>query len=217
MREAFLPGFETLPPGHAGVDEAGRGCLAGPVVAAAVILPQAFDLPGLGDSKRIPEAAREALEPLIKAQALGWSLGLSWPAEIDARNILQATFLAMGRAVRRLSRTPCLIVVDGNRLVPEEALGLALPQRAVVHGDALVPAVSAASILAKVFRDRLMARLERRYPGYGFAAHKGYGTAEHLESIRRLGASRMHRRTFRGVASRGDGEEGRAWLPGIST
>jgi ribonuclease HII len=216
MRAARLPGFETLPFGHAGVDEAGRGCLAGPVVAAAVILPEPCGLSGLADSKQLSESAREALAPLIKAQALAWALGLSWPAEIDATDILAATFAAMGRAVRRLARSPSLIVVDGNRLVPQAALGRDLPQRAVVGGDALVPAVSAASILAKVFRDRLMRELDRRHPGYGLSGHKGYGTAEHLSALRRLGPSPVHRRTFRGVAVVSGREEDRAWLPGIS-
>ncbi|WP_035041770.1 ribonuclease HII [Desulfovibrio sp. X2] len=184
------------------MDEAGRGCLAGPVVAAAVILPERFDLPGLTDSKALTEARREALVPLITAQATAWRLGFVWPAGpagIDALNILQATFLAMSKAVRRLPVRPARLLVDGDKTVPERWLPGPYAQEAIVGGDALVPAISAASVLAKTFRDRLMRVLDRRHPGYGLAGHKGYGTKEHREALRRLGPSACHRMTFAGV------------------
>lgn len=187
--------LESLPGPMAGVDEAGRGCLAGPVVAAAVILPASFDLPGLTDSKKLSALEREALEPCVKAQALSWAVGCSWPRVIERINILQATLRAMARAVACLAPRAASLAVDGNQRVP-----LAIPQQCVVHGDALVPAISAASILAKTFRDRIMQTLDRRYPGYGFAVHKGYGTAEHRAAIKRLGPCDQHRATFRGVA-----------------
>ncbi len=182
-----------------GIDEAGRGCLAGPVVAAAVILPAVFDLPGLDDSKKLSAARRETLAPAIKAQAVAWRVGLVWPGEIDRINILQATFHAMAAAVRRLPLTPDRLLIDGDKTVPPHVLGRAIAQEAVVGGDALAPAISAASILAKTFRDRLMRVLDRRHPGYGLADHKGYGTAVHLAALRRLGPSPCHRLTFRGV------------------
>ncbi|GFK94891.1 Ribonuclease HII [Fundidesulfovibrio magnetotacticus] len=184
----------------AGVDEAGRGCLAGPVVAGAVILPASFDLPGLTDSKKLTPARRARLEGAIKAQAAAWGLGVVWAAEIDRINILQATYRAMARAVAALRAVPSGLEVDGNKTIPPHLLALpGLPQRAVVGGDALIPAISAASILAKTFRDRLMEHLDRKYPGYGLAGHKGYGTADHLAALVRLGPCRLHRLTFRGV------------------
>ena len=185
-----------------GVDEAGRGCLAGPVVAAAVILPGEYALPYLGDSKRLSRLRREKLEPLIKRQALAWSLGLAWPAEIDEFNILQATFRSMTRALRGLKIKPEFAAVDGDKIIPERLFPARLKglrQKAVVGGDASLPQISAASILAKTFRDRLMRALDRRYPGYGLAGHKGYGTKEHYACLRELGPSRMHRLTFAGV------------------
>ncbi|MFO7596050.1 MAG: ribonuclease HII [Desulfocurvibacter africanus] len=182
----------------AGVDEAGRGCLAGPVVAAAVVLPAYVKLPGLADSKLLSPAERARLEPLIKARALAWAVGVSWPPEIDERNVLRATLLAMSRAVRALKLSPEELLVDGNQCIPEGLVGF-IPQRAIVDGDRLVRCISAASVLAKTFRDRLMGKLERLYPGYGFARHKGYGTREHLQALIELGPSRMHRLTFRGV------------------
>lgn len=181
----------------AGIDEAGRGCLAGPVVAAAVILPEGFDpalLPGLGDSKALSPARREALAPLIRQAALAWSLGLAWPREIDRVNILAATLAAMARAAALLRVRPALLLIDGNKTCPAP-----IPQRAIVDGDALVPAISAASILAKTFRDRLLCALDRRHPGYGFSGHKGYGAATHFEALRALGPCPQHRLTFRGV------------------
>lgn len=178
----------------AGVDEAGRGCLAGPVVSAACILPPGFELPGLTDSKALSAQKREALAQGIRTQALAWALGLAWPEEIDRVNILQASLRSMERAIARLRVVPALLLIDGNQLLQTE-----LPQRTVIGGDALVPAISAASILAKTFRDRLLCVLDRLHPGYGLAVHKGYGTAAHLEALCRLGPSGIHRRTFRGV------------------
>ena len=192
------------------MDEAGRGCLAGPVVAGAVILPPAYDLPGLTDSKKISANTRQILEKRIKEQALAWGLGLSWPLEIDRINILQASLRAMSRAVAVLRLEPAFLAVDGNREIP-----LARPQRAVVGGDALVPAISAASILAKTFRDKLLFHLDKRYPGYGLAQHKGYGVKSHFEALRALGPCPMHRLTFKGVCPETPGNEAALCLPGI--
>ena len=192
----------------AGIDEAGRGCLAGPVVAAAVILPQSYELPGLNDSKACSAKTRDTLAPLIRQCALAWGLGVVWPARIDAINILQATFEAMSRAVRCLHCSPAHLLIDGNKTLPREVLALhwgkahsaALPaQRSIIGGDASEPAISAASILAKTYRDTLMTRMEKRWPGYGFATHKGYGTEDHYDALRRLGPCPQHRLTFRGV------------------
>lgn len=197
----------------AGIDEAGRGCLAGPVVAAACILPETFDLPGLTDSKALTPARRDALAQAIRAQALCWSLGLSWGPEIDRINILQATLRSMERAVATLRLRPTLLVIDGN-----QTCLAAIPQRTVIGGDALIPAISAASILAKTFRDQLMVKLDRRHPGYGLALHKGYGTSVHLAALRRLGPSPIHRLTFRGVRTDAAPKaERQQCLPGIST
>uniref|UniRef100_B8DRI2 Ribonuclease n=1 Tax=Nitratidesulfovibrio vulgaris (strain DSM 19637 / Miyazaki F) TaxID=883 RepID=B8DRI2_NITV9 len=263
---------------YVGIDEAGRGCLAGPVVAAAVILPPHADaatladllpdLAGLTDSKKLTAAKREALAPRIRQHAVAWGLGVVWPRDIERINILQATFHAMWRAVRFLrpghavrnaanatGRAPAPLpdlhglpsvsgkfdlsdiplIIDGDKIIPAAVfagqppcparptgpvgpIGSALPvsslrsdqappappfpapvQRAVVGGDALVPAVSAASILAKTFRDQLMTALDRRFPHYGLAVHKGYGTAEHMAAIAEHGPCPQHRATFRGV------------------
>ena len=178
----------------AGVDEAGRGPLAGPVVAAAVILDPDQPIPGLADSKTLSELQRESLAGLIKARALAWALGHAEAAEIDEINILQATLLAMRRAVEALSLRPHKVLVDGNRCPV-----LTVPVQAIVKGDSKVAAISAASILAKVARDQEMRELDVRYPGYGFARHKGYPTREHLACLERLGASAVHRRSFRTV------------------
>lgn len=184
----------------AGVDEAGRGCLAGPVVAGAVILPAAFDLPGLTDSKKLTAQKRGLLEASIKHQAVAWGLGVVWAAEIDRINILQATFKAMAKAVAALRAVPGHLEIDGDKIIPSRLLLFPNPsQRAIIEGDALIPSISAASILAKTFRDRLLESLERRYPGYGLAIHKGYGTAAHRDALVRLGPCRLHRLTFRGV------------------
>lgn len=183
----------------AGVDEAGRGPLAGPVTAAAVILDPARPIAGLDDSKKLSEKKRDALEPLIRERALAYCVAHASVAEIDEINILQATLLAMRRAVAGLAVAAQAVVVDGNRVTD-----FGLPAEAVVGGDARVPAISAASILAKVARDRLMTALDAEYPGYGFARHKGYGTAEHLDALARLGATPHHRRTFAPVAKQID-------------
>jgi ribonuclease HII len=181
----------------AGVDEAGRGPLAGPVVAAAVILHPDRDIDGLDDSKRIAAADRAELAALIRSRAAAWAIAWADSAEIDALNILAASLLAMRRAVERLALAPQHIMVDGNRC-PRFAAGLSF--EAVIGGDASVPAISAASILAKTWRDAWMERLEPRYPGYGFAQHKGYPTAAHRAALRRLGPCAAHRRSFAPVA-----------------
>jgi ribonuclease HII len=179
----------------AGVDEAGRGPLAGPVVAAAVILDELQPIAGLNDSKKLTEKRREKLHEEILAKALCCSIAEASVQEIDALNILQATMLAMRRAVDGLRLKPVKVLVDGNRLPV-----LDVRAEAIVQGDALVPAISAASILAKVHRDRLCARLHAQYPQYGFDRHKGYGTAEHLQALALHGPSPWHRTSFAPVA-----------------
>ena len=180
----------------AGVDEAGRGPLAGPVMAAAVILDQRQPIAGLADSKKLTAARREALFDEIRAKALCCSIAQASVEEIDRLNILQATLLAMRRAVLGLRLKPVMVLVDGNRLPV-----LDVPAEAIVKGDALVPAISAASILAQVQRDRWCAQIDSDYPEYGFAGHKGYGTAAHLAALRTHGATVLHRRTFAPVAA----------------
>ena len=179
----------------AGVDEAGRGPLAGPVVAAAVILDPIRPIAGLADSKALTAARREVLFAQIQAQALCFCIAEASREEIDHLNILQATLLAMQRAVQGLATAPARVLVDGNRLPL-----LAIPAEAIVKGDAKVSAISAASILAKVTRDRWCAQLHARYPHYGFDRHKGYGTAEHLVALAEHGACPEHRRSFAPVA-----------------
>ena len=181
----------TAGPLIAGVDEAGRGPLAGPVTAAAVILDPREPLVGLADSKRLSPARREALEQQIQEKSLAWAVAFATVEEIDRLNILQASLLAMKRAVEALDVAPGRVLVDGNRC-PR----LACDAEAVVRGDASVPAISAASVLAKVARDRRMLILDARHPGYGFARHKGYPTAEHMAALRELGPCTEHRRTF---------------------
>ena len=183
----------------AGVDEAGRGCLAGPVVAGACILPAEYDLPGLNDSKQLTAARREVLYPLIREQSVAWAIGVAWAPEIDEINILQATFRAMGRAVRGMKAVPKFLRIDGDKTIPDYALQRDIHQEYVVKGDGKVPAISAAAVLAKTFRDRLMVKLARRYPGYGISQHMGYGTKAHMAAIKQLGPCRLHRLTFRGV------------------
>ena len=179
----------------AGVDEAGRGPLAGPVVAAAVILDDLKPIKGLADSKQLTAKRREKLYDEIRAKALCCSIAEASVEEIDRLNILQATMLAMQRAVAGLRLKPNKVLVDGNRLPPLDVLA-----EAIVSGDALVPAISAASILAKVTRDRQLVELDLRHPAYGFAQHKGYGTAQHLKALRQLGPLPEHRRSFAPVA-----------------
>jgi ribonuclease HII len=184
----------------AGVDEAGRGPLAGPVVAAAVILDRKRPIDGLMDSKVLTEKRREELAVLIATRALAWSVAWSDAAEIDRINILQATFLAMRRALLGLRLRPGLVEVDGNRLPDLEFNGKQLDGSAIVGGDAKIPAISAASIIAKVRRDHMMRRFDAIYPAYGFRQHKGYGTAAHRDCLSRLGPCPQHRRSFRPVS-----------------
>lgn len=246
---ALLPGISLSAPSladAAGIDEVGRGCLAGPVVACALLLPADCEIAGLTDSKKLTARRREELSPLLQAEALAFGLGVVEAARIDEINILQATFEAMAKALLAMGRQLCQgkspdsrsehpsaatflaalprrLAVDGNKTIPADVLTRILvpaltedateaeqvrlmlslhppfSQTAIVGGDARVPAISAASVVAKVYRDHLMDELERRYPGYGFATHKGYGTREHKEALRRLGPCPEHRRTFRGV------------------
>ncbi len=178
----------------AGLDEAGRGCLAGPVVAAAVVLPPGTDLPGVQDSKKLTARLREAAYQEIQRIAVAMEVGSASPEEIDARNILNATRLAMARAVERLQPGPDFVLIDGNFSIP-----VLLPQRSIVKGDARCLSIAAASIVAKVTRDRWLKEAAVAYPEYGFERHKGYGTREHLAALRRHGPCPLHRRTFRGV------------------
>ena len=174
-----------------GVDEAGRGPLAGPVCAAAVILPPEAELPGLNDSKKLSEKKREQLFPEIQRLALAWSVAFASVEEIEERNILGATMLAMNRAISGLSLRPELALIDGNR-----NREIQVPSRCVVHGDARCASIAAASILAKVSRDRLMVELAREYPQYGFDRHKGYGTRAHYAALREYGPCPAHRPSF---------------------
>lgn len=178
----------------AGVDEVGRGPLAGPVVTAAVVLDPNQPITGLADSKKLTEKKREALEPIIKQQALAWSLGRAEPEEIDRINILQATLLAMQRAVAGLGIEVGHALVDGN-----QAPKLDCKVTTVIKGDQTEPAIAAASIIAKVARDREMMEMEIQYPGYGFAKHKGYPTQQHQQALLELGATPIHRRSFKPV------------------
>lgn len=174
-----------------GVDEAGRGPLAGPVCAAAVILPKHLQIPGLTDSKKLTDKKRRELFPIIQEQAIAYGIGLASESEIDEINILQATFLAMRRALDQLSVRPEIALIDGNR---ETDFGL--PVKTVVKGDSLSANIAAASILAKVTRDNLMVELAEKYPEYGFEIHKGYGTKAHYEALGTYGPCPIHRRNF---------------------
>ena len=188
MIDWILPDGDEL---IAGVDEVGRGPLCGAVITAAVILDPLRPIEGLNDSKKLTEARREKLYPLIQERALAWAIGRAEVHEIDQLNILHATMLAMQRAVAGLSTRPDRVLVDGNRCPV-----LPMPSEAVIQGDGRVAAISAASILAKVTRDREMHELELLYPGYGIAKHKGYPTREHLDALQTLGATPIHRRSF---------------------
>ena len=183
----FADGFTTI----CGVDEAGRGPLAGPVCAAAVILPPHIEIPGLNDSKKLTDKRRRELYPIIKEQAVAYGIAFASHQEIDEINILQATYLAMERALAQLSVKPDLALIDGNR-----AKDFGLPVKTVVHGDRLSASIAAASVLAKVTRDDRMLKLAEEYPQYGFEIHKGYGTKAHYEALREHGASPVHRMTF---------------------
>lgn len=183
--------LEVGPPGWCGVDEAGRGPLAGPVMAAAVMLDPSRPIPGLRDSKKLAAPARERLADAIRTHALAWCVAEASVEEIDRLNILRATMLAMQRAVAGLGRAPDEVLVDGNRC-PEWSW----PSRAVVQGDDRIAAIAAASILAKTVRDDYMCRLHEAYPHYGFAQHMGYSTAAHMDALRVHGACPQHRRSF---------------------
>ena len=183
----FEKGIVTI----CGVDEAGRGPLAGPVCAAAVILPPNLEIPGLTDSKKLSDKRRRELYPVIMEQAVAYGIGLASHEEIDEINILQATFLAMQRAMDQLKVRPDLALIDGNR---EKDFGI--PVKTVVKGDSLSASIAAASVLAKVTRDDIMIAMAQEYPGYGFEIHKGYGTKAHYAALQTLGPSPIHRMTF---------------------
>lgn len=183
----FAQGVKTI----CGVDEAGRGPLAGPVCAAAVILPPHLQIPGLTDSKKLTDKKRRELFPIIQQQAIAYGIGFASEQEIDEINILQATFLAMERALAGLTVKPEIALIDGNR---EKDFGI--PVKTVVKGDSLSANIAAASVLAKVSRDDLMLKMDGEYPDYGFAIHKGYGTKAHYEALRELGPCPSHRRSF---------------------
>ena len=185
--ELFSQGYQLV----CGVDEAGRGPLAGPVCAAAVILPKHLVIPGLDDSKKLSDKCRRELFPMIKEQAVAFGIGLASHEEIDEINILQATFLAMERAIAQLQVKPEYALIDGNR---EKDFGL--PVKTVVKGDSLSSSIAAASVLAKVTRDDLMLEMAEEYPGYGFEIHKGYGTKAHYAALAEKGPSPIHRMTF---------------------
>lgn len=193
--QSEMPWDDTFPPLHAGVDEAGRGPLAGPVVAAAVILDDLYPIDGLNDSKRLSAKKRELLASAIKAHALAFCIAEASVEEIDRLNIFQATMLAMQRAVAGLRIVPRLVCVDGNR-----SPVLSVPSVAIVGGDAKVQAISAASILAKVHRDQWCEQVDLNFPEYGFAKHKGYGTAQHMAALQQHGACSLHRQSFSPVA-----------------
>ncbi len=189
-QQAQARGFSAI----AGIDEAGRGPLAGPVVAAAVILPQEFELKGLTDSKKLSEKKREELFPLIRKQAAAYGIGLATAQEIDQINVLQATLLAMQRALKKMRGKADYLLIDGITPLPVD-----LPQQTLKKGDSRSLSIAAASVLAKVARDRIMLALDRQYPGYGFAGHKGYGTLAHRQAIAARGPVLPHRLTFGGV------------------
>lgn len=193
MRQAKLFEFDGL---VAGVDEAGRGPLAGPVVAAAVVLDPRAPVKGLADSKKLTAKRRDELAYEIKEHALAWSVAWADPAEIDAINILAATMLAMRRAILGLVVMPNRVLIDGNRLPDLRFEQMTIAGEAIIGGDDLIPAISAASIVAKTTRDRMMVALDKIYPRYEFARHKGYGTDVHREKLREFGPCCEHRRTF---------------------
>ena len=185
--EVVAKGFQLV----CGVDEAGRGPLAGPVCAAAVILPRDADLPGLNDSKKLSDKRRRELFPMIKSTAIAYGIGIATHEEIDRINILQATYLAMERALAQLPVKPDYVLIDGNRTKE-----FGYPVQTVVHGDSLSASIAAASVLAKVTRDDMMLDLAETYPQYAFDVHKGYGTRAHYDALREFGACEIHRKSF---------------------
>ena len=200
--EGYACGFNCI----AGLDEVGRGPLAGPVVAAAVVLPRGFRHTDIKDSKLLTARQRERIAPAIKQNAECWGIGVVDVEEIDRINILKASLLAMVKAFQGLRSAPDLLLIDGNQPIPTELFeavsphaGLTPRQKTIVKGDRLCLSIAAASILAKVARDEMMVELDKQYPQYGFAGHKGYGSAAHLEALRRFGPSPVHRRSFRPV------------------
>ena len=200
--ETYSRGFKCV----AGLDEVGRGPLAGPVVAAAVVLPRGFSHPAIKDSKLLTPSQRQKLVPTIKQNAVTWGLGIVEVQEIDRINILEASLLAMAEALRGLSVAPDCLLVDGKEAVPAQfprlkriAVEIRPQQRTIVKGDQLCFSIAAASILAKVARDAMMIELDKTYPEYGFAHHKGYACIAHLEALRRFGPSPVHRRSFKPV------------------
>jgi ribonuclease HII len=200
--DGYARGFKVI----AGVDEAGRGPLAGPVVAAAVILPRGFSHPQIRDSKLLSPKQRESLAPLIRENAESWGLGVVEADEIDRINILQASLLAMVKALGALQSKPDCLLIDGNQPIPVRLFHdgrfssiSSVYQKTIVKGDQRCLSIAAASIVAKVARDEMMVELDRRYPEYGFAAHKGYSSAAHVDALRRLGPSPIHRQSFRPV------------------
>lgn len=197
-RSTLLPPDPSLPRPVAGVDEAGRGPLAGPVVAAAVIVSDDWHLAGLNDSKKLTAARREVLVDAIQSTSIAWAIGEATEEEIDRINILQATFLAMRRALEGLGIRPSAVAVDGNRIIP----GWPTPQLAIVEGDGKVTSIAAASILAKTHRDRRMREMDGLWPGYGFAVHMGYPTPTHLKALAMHGPCPIHRKTFAPVRKR---------------
>ena len=200
-RQSYLRGFKCI----AGLDEVGRGPLAGPVVAAAVVLPRGFTHPDIKDSKLLSAEQREKLLPTIRESALCWGVGVVEVEEIDRINILQASLLAMVKAFRALRPIPDCLLIDGNQMIPAEffqmtAISKQLPQQqTIIKGDQLCVSIAAASILAKVARDTMMVELDKTYPEYGFAHHKGYSCVTHMEALRRFGPSPIHRRSFKPV------------------
>jgi ribonuclease HII len=200
--ETYALGFRCI----AGLDEVGRGPLAGPVVAAAVVLPRGFSHPDIKDSKLLTAGQRERLVPLIEQSAVSWGLGVVDVEDIDRINILKASLLAMGKALRVLQATPDCLLIDGKQKIPSEffpekrtAVKLRPQQRTIIKGDQLCFSIAAASILAKVARDAMMVELDKNYPEYGFASHKGYACVAHLEALRRFGPSPVHRKSFKPV------------------
>lgn len=195
----MLAAYFTKTKIEAGCDEAGRGCYAGPVVAAAVILPKNFKHPLLNDSKKLSESQREILRPIIEEQAIAWGIGVVDHEEIDRINILKASFKAMHKAIDQLTKQPALLLIDGNRFIPY----FQIPHQCFVKGDGRFASIAAASIIAKTYRDRLMQDLHTEFPQYGWDRNKGYGTATHRKAIEIHGLCRYHRKSFRLLPEQG--------------